>query len=240
MNKRLLCSLCLLCAILLGTVSCSKKVEQQNGNDGVTEDVGRAEYDFDIHTYPDDAVGDLELTQGVYISEVFAYTGAYIEDGSNDPCEGVCAVRLFNSSDIHYQYLSFSLQTADGSYTFNASTVFAGATVTVLCEDRSAFTTDRIIASRILSSVPFAELPSVHLESLKISYTDGFITVKNLTDQTLNDLYVYFKNSDDSGFIGGITYRAAFGELPAGGILQKNANNIRKDGSTVVFVTYVP
>ncbi len=55
-----------------------------------------------------------ELSNGVCIAEVFSYTGPYVEDGSNDPCEGICAVRLYNPTSIHYQYLRFSVETSGG------------------------------------------------------------------------------------------------------------------------------
>lgn len=178
------------------------------------------------------------LTDGVYISGIFAYSGAYVEDGTNAPCENVCAVVLRNDSGVHYQYLTFELETAGGSYAFSASTLFSGAEMTVLCEGAAAFTDDTLVSLRVTALAPFTETPSVHTDTLEITYTDGFINVKNKTDAPLTDVYVYYKNTDENGYLGGITYRAYLGTLNAGELKQARASNMRRETGRVVFATY--
>ena len=182
--------------------------------------------------------GEAMLTDGVYVVEVFSYSGAYVEDGTNDPCEGVCAVRLSNRSSVHYQYLYFTVATSGGEYAFRASTLFAGSDMTVLCEEKKAFTDAAIQSVSAVNIAPFVETPTVHTDTLLIRYTDGFLNVTNLTDAPLSDVRVYYKNTDDNGYFGGITYFASFGDVPAGGTVQRNAQNMRQDTSRVVFATY--
>ncbi|MBR0510481.1 MAG: hypothetical protein IJJ85_10220 [Clostridia bacterium] len=184
-----------------------------------------------------DADGFL-LSDGIYITELFSYSGPYVEDGSNDECEGICAVRLENRSDVHYQYLHFTLETAGGNCTFSASTLFAGDVMTVLCEEKTPFANGQILGAEVISAAPFYETPSVHLEALKITYAEGFLNVENLTDETLKNVYIYYKNLDANGYLGGITYRTLFKEIPAGEIRQAQARSIHPNTSRVVFSTY--
>lgn len=180
----------------------------------------------------------LLITDGVYISDIFAYSGPYVEDGSNTSCTNVCAVMLRNDSGQHYQYVKFELETAGGTYTFSATTLFAGAQMTVLCENGAAFTSAEVLDLRAITVAPFTETPTVHTDTLQISYTDGFINVKNISGGTLSNVYVYYKNTDENGYLGGITYRVSFGSLNAGELKQSAASNMHRATGKVVFATY--
>ena len=185
-----------------------------------------------------DLPGLPELTEGVFISELFSYSGVYVEDGGGDACEGICAVRLTNVSDVSYQYLRFALKTTGGDCMFSATTLLPGADMTVLCEEKTPFSDGNILSAELLNAAVFASPPSVHDDVLRVTYTDGFISVKNLSDATLSNLYVYYKDTDDAGYLGGITYRASFGSLEPGQIRQTGAPHMRRDTCVVVFVTY--
>ncbi len=227
MKKRLFGIFCIVLSLLFCMTACADHGDSQdNSGQSKTAD-GSSKTDA------------MTLADGLYITEIFSYSGAYVEDGSNDVCEDICAVRLLNSSAEHYQYLRFSIKTADGSeYRFAASTLFANATMTVLCEDKAPFSDGEIVSSTLDNCAVFQEAPTVHLETVEITYTDGFINAKNLTNDTLTNVYVYYKNTDDDGFFGGITYRASLGDIPAGELTQVDSGNIHARSSKVVFVTY--
>ena len=236
MKKNLICLLCLMLSLLAALSACSKgdggtADETDETNTGTTAPAGSGT----LRPASEDGAG---LPDGVTIEEIFSYSGAYVEDGGNAACESICAVRLYNASQVHYQYLRFSLETSGGIYTFAASTLFAGARMTVLCEEKAPFAGNEVLSAELLSSVPFRETPSVHTDTLEISYSDGFINVKNLTDAALSNVYVYFKDTDDYGYLGGITYRVSFGEIPPGEIVQSGASNMRRATCRVVFAAY--
>lgn len=179
-----------------------------------------------------------QITDGVYIEELFSYSGEYVEDGSNEACSNIAAVRLVNNSDVHYQYLKFTVRTAEISYSFSATTLFSGARMTVLDQTKTAYADGQIVSVEANSVAPFTSQPTVHLETFEISYLDGIINVKNLTDQDRTDVYVYYKNMDDYGYFGGITYRCPFGTVSGGATVQNSAANLKKDTSRIVFVTF--
>ena len=186
---------------------------------------------------PEDALA--RVTGDVYLTEFFSYSGPFTEDGSDEPCEGIAAVRIVNRSDAHYEYLSFSLDTPEGTCEFEASTLLAGASMTVLEKNRAAYDGNAAWNARLLRAAEFPAAPTVHLDTLEISFTDGFLNVRNLTADELKNVTVCYKSTDEYGFFGGITYRVRFGDLAANGAVQKTATHIRKDGSRVVFSDYV-
>ena len=185
-------------------------------------------------------VGTGQLAEGLFIEELFSYSGPFVEDGSNDPCENIAAVRIVNGSALSYRYLKFSLETADAVYSFAASTVMAGTEMTVLNEKKEPYTGDRIIACETVTIAPFTEPPSVYPDKFSISYLDFFLNVRNLTEKPIGNVSVYYKNTDENGFFGGITYRSFFGVVEGGQTLQNRVENLRKDSSVIVFVTYGP
>ena len=184
------------------------------------------------------ADGAFSLGNDIYIAEMFPYTGPYVKDGSDEACADVAAVRLENRSSQHYEYLTFSVETAGGVYDFSVSTLFAGACVTVLAQNKQEFRDEPILSAEIGALAEFMRQPSIHMETLSVSYTDGFINVKNIGEASLSNVYVYYKTLNETGYLGGITYRAAIGDLAAGAVAQMPAPHMKKEDSWIVFAAY--
>ena len=184
-----------------------------------------------------DTEGLFEIIDGVKVVELFSYSGAYVEDGSNEKVKDIAAVKIINTSADAYQLLDFELETAAGAYSFRVTTLFPGARLTALDLNRKKFEGSRITGGKAVLNVKFDSLPSVRTDILEISYTDGFINARNISDKDLNDVYVYYKTMDDFGYFGGITYRAFMDGIDVGKIVQTATKNITADSSRVVFVT---
>ena len=181
---------------------------------------------------------ETELVPGVFVVSVFSYSGPYPEDGSGEMCERVVAVTLLNRSDVHYEYLSFTLETSGGVSTFEAATLFAGSQMVVVSKEKTPFADDTVRSHSVLKAAPFTVTPSVHTESLEITCAKGFITVRNLTKAPLANVYVYYKQKNDQGWwFGGITRRVAFGEIAPGELVQRPAKGLT-DAAQVVFSTF--
>lgn len=180
----------------------------------------------------------LTLAEGVRVESLNGYSGFYVEDGSNEQCENVAAVSLVNDSDVDYQYLTFSVATPSGSCRFIASSLMAHSAMTVLAQEKAPFTESEILSVTAEQIAPFTQTPSLHPDMVELTYTDGFINVKNLTDQTLRHLFVYYKSTAGEDYFGGITYRVSVDELAPGQLMQKHAANIHKDTSKMLFVTF--
>ncbi len=162
---------------------------------------------------------------GIKVSPLFSYTGEYVEDNSNENVENVIAVKLINSSEKDYEYVEFTVKTDSGEHKFTASTVLHGKTVTVLCRDK--FSEDEKIESvSVETASTYINEPSLHKDVFKISMGDGTATILNNTDKDVNNLIVYYKQTDENGYFGGITYRKLIGTLEAGKMYQIPSEHI--------------
>ena len=178
------------------------------------------------------------LKEGVYVLELFSFSGQFVEDGSNEDVKKIAAVRIVNTSDVAFQLLDFTLKTEGGKFKFRATTLLPGTRMTVLNSERKQFDGEKIESGKITLEAPFTEAPSIRSDKLKISFTDGFINAQNISDEKLENIYIYYKSTDDYGFFGGITYRVHIEEIEAGNIVQARTKNIRSDSSQIVFVTF--
>ncbi len=235
MNKRPLCFvvIALIVSFCLCICGCGKKTENPTTDSAIDVPSESTEQPRPANT---DVA--FELADGLFITEAYAYTGLYVEDGKNEPCENVCAVRLYNGSDVMYQYLRFETEISGGSYTFSASTLLPGDTMTVLSENRDPFTAGPIDSGKILLNAEFAEAPSLFPETLRITPADGILSVKNISEAAVTNVCIYYKNTDAYGFFGGITYRVLFDSIAPGEILQVRASNLHLDSSVLVFADY--
>ena len=179
-----------------------------------------------------------EAGYGLAVVSIYAYSGPYVEDGSGEPCENVAAAVIQNDSDRAYEYAVVTVQTEHDTYRFQASTLLPGTVMTVLEAEKKPFQAAKQSSVTVETAAEFAAPPTVHLDTLAISYADGVLNVKNLSEETLRNVTVGYKNEDETGFFGGITYRAKAGDVAPGQTVQIPAPHIRKDSSTVVFADY--
>ena len=87
--------------------------------------------------------------------------------------------------------------------------------------------------------VLFSEPLSLCEDKLKIQALEGVINVSNISGHNINgDIIIYYKNSVEDIFYGGITYRVRIeGGLKKNEIRQLVANHFSESGSKIMFVT---
>lgn len=188
------------------------------------------------------AVGnDLSLGDGLTIRSVTRYAGYYVEDGSNDVVSGIAAVRVRNNGDKNIQLLSFKLTDIHGQeYAFMITTLLPGEEVLALEMNRRTFDTDtKILSASVDSRAYFTQTPTLYPDQLSLTCTTGFITVENVSSETVPAGYVYYKNVSDGLLIGGITYRSSFRALAPGEKITLSASHYTNELSRVIFITYV-
>lgn len=173
-------------------------------------------------TEPPEEVKTVQLTEDLSASQLFAYTGKFLEDGSDDPVENIAAVRLINSGETDYQYLEFTVTAGETDYAFVASAVHAGETVTVLSRDRQPYVEAEATAGEVTTQAQYLTPPGMCEELLEVYQSPGTVNIRNKTDHDLpGTITVYYKNTDENGLLGGITYRASMQGLKAGEIRQQ-------------------
>ncbi len=181
----------------------------------------------------------MDLGQGLVITHIAPYTGSYMEDGTNEVISDVLMVILENNSEEDLQYARILLDYGQTTAEFPVTNIPAGARVVLLEKSRMPFASDDPDQARV-ADVLFMEQMPMYPELYEISGEKGSLTVKNISDQPITgDIYVYYKNSAQDIFYGGITYRAKIeGGLLPGETKQTIAAHYNPTGSTILMVSY--
>lgn len=181
------------------------------------------------------------LGNHLYITDIGNYTGAYMEDGSNEVISDVLMIILKNESEQSLQLARISLQYADFTANFEVTNLPAGESAVLLEKERHEYVSDNFLQARADNVVFFKEPMSLREDKLKISGGKGSITVENLTNETLGEIYIYYKNSSVDLFYGGITYRARVDAgLEPGKSETVMTNHYHSSASTIVDVQIMP
>ena len=181
-----------------------------------------------------------KLGDGVEIVGLISYTGAFMEDRTDEVVTDVLGILVKNTGDEYIQTMDITLTAGETQAQFSLSTLFPGDTIVVLEKNRMAYSTAPVFEQASTSAVArFAEHPGMCEQQLEIQCLNGVINITNISQQDIaGDICIYYKNYVDGLYYGGITYRIRIeGGLPAGRIHQGTAAHFSPQNSTVVFVT---
>lgn len=227
-------------SLLIVLSACGK----QGGEPGKTDAPDVSTYDADGTadgtTSAEAPADDGKKNGGIEVLGLSSYTGAYIEDGTDDTVENIAALRIRNDSDRAYQTLTLKVTSNGMVYEFFVTALLPGDELTVLERYRAVFGgTQEISSFEIAESSYFAEEPSMHEELFTLQLFSGVINLRNDSPTDMpNDVYVYYKAKDASGLLGGITYRVNFGALKSGELAQRASAHLSPENSELLFVTY--
>lgn len=188
---------------------------------------------------PTDGQDLFDLGSGVSIVGFRDYTGAYMEDFSDDVVTDVLGLLITNQGSECVQYMEVVLTAGETSAEFVVSTLLPGATLLVLEKNRMAYSTAPEFTTATTQNVAFfTESPSLMEDTLKIQCLDGVLNVTNISGEDIeNDVVIYYKNLVNGVYYGGITYRTRVeGTLAAGEVRQGVASHFSPDNSSVIFV----
>ena len=183
-----------------------------------------------------------DLGDNLEITDMGAYTGIYMEDGTDEIVSGIMMIVVTNHSENTLQYAEIKVSGEDSEASFSLSTLMPGASAVVLEKNRLKFKeSDKYTTATAENVTFFSEDLSLHEDVLKIQPLDGALNVTNISDKDISgEVIIYYKNSAADMFYGGITYRARVeGGLKAGETKQVMTNHFSAKGSTILFVTYV-
>ena len=181
-----------------------------------------------------------ELGNGVKIIGMIPYTGAFMEDRTDEVVTDVLGIQVKNTGETYIQTMDITLTAGETQAQFSLSTLFPGETVVALEKNRMAYSSAPEFEQAKASAVAlFEELPGMCEDKLKIQCLNGVINVTNISDKDITgDILIYYKNYVSGMYYGGITYRIRIaGGLKAGQIHQGMAAHFNPDNSKIVFVT---
>lgn len=180
------------------------------------------------------------LGSDVVITEFITYTGAFMEDRTDEVLTDIMAIRVTNNGDACVQTMDITLTAGDTQAQFSLSTLFPGDSVIVLEKNRMAYSTAPEFTQAEASSVAlFESRPGMCEDKLEIQCLNGVMNITNISGQDITgDILIYYKNYVAGTYYGGITYRIRLeGGLKAGEVRQGAAAHFNPDNSVVVFVT---
>lgn len=191
-------------------------------------------------TYTDDDF-PLMVDTDISVLDCFLYTGEFVEDGSFENKENVAAVKVKNNSAKDIQLARIYVLTSEKELLFEATTLLAGATMTVLEKTGQTLgDTEEIKDLRVENRVDFSTKVSLREKQFLIQANNKTINIKNIsTTDCESEIYVYYKKKDDAGnYFGGITFRTKASGLKVDEIQQLPAPHFIVGNSEVVFVDY--
>ncbi len=219
-------ALAVVCAALIG-VKLMKSGENTVTDSKVTTEVRQLKIPY-------------TLSNGCEIADIKAYSGPFVEDGSDSEKTNVFALVIKNTTGKHFQYMTVNMKIGEKDYNFKLTTLFDNSAVTVLESTGAPYTDEKIDTVTLVQSIEFPSEPTVHPNELEITVMDGLMNVKNISGKDISsDIYVYYKLTDGDDWLGGITYRASTGGgLKNGELRQIPAKHFKKDSCKVVFTEY--
>lgn len=181
----------------------------------------------------------LNLGSGMRITDVGSYTGVYMEDGSDEIVSGVLMIAVTNEGEDAVRYAEISMPVGDTTARFTLSTLPANGTVVLLEQNRLEYVPGTYTSAVAENVVLFDAPLDLCEDQLKIQILDGAINITNISGGDISgDIVIYYKNSAQDVYYGGITYRVRLeGGLKADEIKQIVASHFSASGSTIMFVT---
>lgn len=218
-------------ALVLCLAGCKKKNEPtETQPDNFAADESQANAEYFVMTTP----------SGIGLHNFFAYSGPFVEDGSDEQVTNVAAITVKNTSETYFQTVKLFVNNGEKDYNFFITSFFPGDVVTVLETDRQQFDPDKPVASfGVSESGEFPTAPSLHKDKFVPQIFDGIMNVQNIADRDFKyNVYFYYKNVNETGYLGGITYRVDMGAMKKGAISQGSSSHLSESNSKIIFVTY--
>lgn len=178
--------------------------------------------------------------RGLQIVEIRSYTGAYMEDGSDEVLSELLSVVVDNKTGQALQYADLTLSfSGEEEAHFSVSNVPKDGRVVLLEANRMQYT-DEVPSSCQVQNMALLPEFELHEDTFRISAMDGVLNVKNISERDISGtISVFYKNKIQDVYYGGITYRAKIENgLKAGEIRQIPTKHFDPDNCEILMVTF--
>lgn len=157
--------------------------------------------------------------------------------GKSDSDAVQLVIKNEGDSDIKYAVLKCGSDSGDLSFKI---TSMPSGSVCVLTEDNGAKFAENVscYGFELSDTVYFDNKMSAHSDVLFLRGKDGVISVKNISDHDVSDVYVYYKNEENGVLIGNETYRVSFGSVASGEEKELTAEHYKAYISRILFTEY--
>ena len=171
------------------------------------------------------------------VEAIGSYSGNFLEDGSDEPTANVAAMLITNNSDQMLQIAEITFQVNDTeTASFKVTDLPAGTSTLVLEANKREYSEEDSYTYGE-TATGYMEQPSLEEDKFDLVTENGKITLKNKTDQSYDKVYVYYKYVQLGGaYLGGITYRTPFENVPANGEVESIAAHFNPESSKIMAV----
>lgn len=212
--------------------------ENVSSSTDTTEDDTDSKSDSKDSEQDSSAVSDITLADSnLTVEAVGSYSGNFLEDGSDEPTANVAAMLITNNSDKMLQIAEITFQVnKKDTAVFKVTDLPAGTSTLALESNKREFSEEDAYTYGETATA-YIEQPSLEEDKFELETEDGKITLKNKTDKSYEKVYVYYKYVQIGGaYLGGITYRTPFENVPAGGEAEAVAAHFNPESSKIMAV----
>ncbi len=224
-TQRLFCKkklIAILAVIMVfGFAGCTQSGSSKNGAEKTDPDT--------VVVAPQASSADL------YCLEFNTFSGTYVEDGKNEEVENVATILVENRAEVFLDRATVKYKYGGKTATFLVTGLPAGEKCWVMeagkleIDGKHSFEFEDCVSA-------FKEDAVLSTDKLLVETEDNKVAVKNISDETLNNVCLYYKNMyDDGNFFGGITYMMTFGNLEPEQSLAKESGHYSENSKIVRY-----
>lgn len=178
---------------------------------------------------------DPPSTGGLTCLQFSRYSGAYVEDGSDEAVSDVAAALIHNDSEKFLDLATVTYAVGSKTATFVVKGLPPGGSAWVLeanrmkLEDGDTFELEDCVTS-------FREDAVRSTEDLSVTAKGNTLSVRNDSGETLQNVCIYYKVAHtDGNYLGGITYVLDFGTMEPGQTAQKQSAHYGENAEIVRY-----
>lgn len=209
---------------------------EQGGADQEETTGADERYDVEI---PVQTQEEIQLDEALKVVQISRYTGIYMEDGSDEIVSGIMMIQVENTAEQDLQLARIEIVYPDMTAAFEVTNLPAGKSVVLLEKSRQSLPQQEYESIAIKNVLYFDEPMSLEEERLKIEGGTGYLDVSNISGEAITGtVYIYYKNSADDLYYGGITYRAKIeGGIQAGETMRVMTMHYSPENCEILMVT---
>ncbi len=187
-----------------------------------------------------DTIFPVNLGNGIELSGIGSYAGYYVEDGSDVLVSGIPVITLENKGTEAVRLMNLELADSEGRvYQFELTTLLPGARISVLEKNKAQYHyAAKIVAVNVTRYSAFDEVPKLPTDVLQLMSSGSKISVRNISDGSVKNVHLYYKNLSGGLLIGGITYSVSIPDLAPGESVTLTPSHYTDGSSRILFITY--
>ncbi|WP_455543002.1 hypothetical protein [Intestinibacter sp.] len=172
----------------------------------------------------------------ITIQKVQAYSGIYIEDGSDKDVSNIAAIQVKNNSNQAIEFAQIQLYNGNKKLVFDVSALPPNASAVVMEKNKAGFSSSKGVTYGGTTVGYTSKLEKASTVKCEKADNNG-IKVTNTSKKDIPCVRIFYKyKSSDGYYVGGITYTAKVEDLKAGESQTVYPSHFDSDGGEIMMV----